>query len=87
MIYLIDYSFAAETDADNAGEYYDSKVLGLSLRFFDDLNETLHSVKNHPFTFHIYDENLGIRRPILLFSLMPFTTVLIKKSLQLRFWQ
>ena len=62
MVYSIDYSFTAETDADKAGEYYDRRVPGLSLRFFDDLDDTILSKKNHPFSFHIYNESLGIRR-------------------------
>lgn len=62
MIYSIDFSFAAETDADKAGEYYDRRVPGLSLRFFDDMHDTIRSVINQPFSFHIYNETLGIRR-------------------------
>jgi toxin ParE1/3/4 len=60
--YQIEISPEAEADADEAGQYYDSKVPGLSLRFFDDLNEAIQSISNNPYSFHSYKLNPAIRR-------------------------
>ena len=43
MVYNIEISVEAEWDASETGEYYDSKVPGLSLRFYDDLHNTMLS--------------------------------------------
>ena len=62
MTYHIEFSEEAEIDANTAGFYYDSKVPGLSFRFFDDLRNALLSLKTNPFTFHIYHNFHPIRR-------------------------
>lgn len=62
MTYQLEFSIDAELDADSIIEYYDSKVPGLSLRFLDDLNNSVLSLTNNPSAFHIYANNISIRR-------------------------
>jgi plasmid stabilization system protein ParE len=70
MVYKINYSARAEKDAETAGYYYEKVAMGLSLRFFSDLDNTINSLSNNPSAFHYYKKDKNIRRANL--DIFPF---------------
>ena len=61
-MHFVEFSEQAELDADKASEYYDKQVAGLGLRFLEDLEKSIRSVKNRPSTFHFFKGDTNIRR-------------------------
>lgn len=70
MIYRIQFSANAEKDAGKAGKYYEKAVAGLSLRFYNDLDNTLSSLTKNPSAFHFHKNDKNIRRANL--DVFPF---------------
>lgn len=74
MVYKIEFSLDAEIDSDETCEYYENKAPGLSFRFLDDPNAAISLIKNNPFSFHVSDFTVNIRRcNLTVFPMLPTT--------------
>ena len=61
-MFSIVVSYQAEVDLDSAGKWYDKKLPGLSIRFFNEIEEYLDKIQNNPFAFSVRKEGSNTRR-------------------------
>ena len=69
-MYLIKFSTDAETDADEAGEWYDEKSAELSIKFYEDVNKAILTIQKSPKLYPLHRHYKSIRRKNL--SVFPY---------------
>jgi hypothetical protein len=61
-MHTIEISTDAELEIDEIAAWYDTKVKGLSFRFYDDLDRCIFDISHYPDAFSYYDKRNGIRK-------------------------
>ena len=55
-------SLEAEIYIEESGKWYDKRLAGLSLRFFDEINEYILKIQNNPLSFSARKKGSDVRR-------------------------
>ncbi len=61
-MYNISITNKVESEIDKIGKWYDSKIIGLSIRFYNALDLSFYKLSHIPKSYSFYDIKIGIRK-------------------------